>query len=136
LAERPGDYGELFLQRVLPGAFLGGGDYVDALRLRRKLTTRFNRTISGLDGVIAISSMDAAFAIEDPDENASKYPRQARTPFNLTGNPALAMPNGFDADGLPLAMQIIGKNFDEATIYRIANAYEGATKWHQRRPPL
>ena len=136
LAERPGDYGELFLERVLPGAFLGGSDYVDALRLRRKLTTSFNRSIKDLNGVIAISSMDAAFAIEDPDENALKYPRQARTPFNLTGNPALAMPNGFDDDGLPLAMQIIGRNFDEATIYRIAAAYEGATEWHKRRPPL
>ncbi|MBV40732.1 MAG: hypothetical protein CMM23_19095 [Rhodospirillaceae bacterium] len=136
LAERPGDYGELFLERVLPGAFLGGSDYVDALRLRRKLTTGFNRSIKDFDGVIAISSMDPAFAIEDPDENALKYPRQARTPFNLTGNPALAMPNGFDDDGLPLAMQIIGRNFDEATIYRIAAAYEGATEWHKRRPPL
>ncbi|MDP6691251.1 MAG: amidase [Alphaproteobacteria bacterium] len=136
LAERPGDYGELFLGRVLPGAFLTGGDYVDALRLRRKMTTDFNRSIKDLDAVIAVSSMDAAFAIEDPDENALKYPRQARTPFNLTGNPALAMPNGFDGDGMPLAMQIIGKNFDEAMIYRIAAAYEGATEWHQRRPPL
>ena len=136
LAERPGDYGELFLERVLPGAFLTGGDYVDALRLSRKMTTDFNRTINDLDGVIAVSSMDAAFAIEDPDENALKYPRQARTPFNLTGNPALAMPNGFDGDGMPLAMQIIGGNFAEAMIYRIAAAYEGATEWHKRRPPL
>jgi aspartyl-tRNA(Asn)/glutamyl-tRNA(Gln) amidotransferase subunit A len=136
LAERPEDYSASFLERVLPGAFLMGGDYVDALRLRRKLTAGFNRTIKDLDGVIVISAMDAAFAIDDPDEMAKKYPRQARIPFNLTGNPALALPTGFDDDGMPLAMQIVGKQFDEAMIYRIAAAYEGATNWRQRRPPL
>jgi len=65
-----------------------------------------------------------------------KYSRQARAPFNLTGNPALSLPIGFDADGLPLAMQIVGNNFQEAMVYRIAAAYEAATAWHKRRPPL
>ena len=136
LKTRPEDYSESFLERILPGAFLSANDYVDALRLRRKLTTRVNRTISGLDGVIAVSAMDAAFAIDDAEEIALKYPRQARTPFNLTGNPALAIPTGFNDDGMPLAMQIVGKQFDEATIYRIAADYEVATDWHLRRPPI
>ncbi len=136
LQTRPEDYGESFLERILPGAFLSGSDYVDALRLRRKLTASFNRTISSLDGVIAVSAMDAAFAIDDAEEIALKYPRQARTPFNLTGNPALAMPNGFNDDGMPLAMQIVGKQFDEAMVYRIAAGYEAATDWHAQRPPL
>ena len=136
LQTRPEDYSESFLERILPGAFLSANDYVDALRLRRKLTANFNRTISGLDGVIAVSAMDAAFAIDDAEEIALKYPRQARTPFNLTGNPALAIPTGFNDDGMPLAMQIVGKQFDEATIYRIAAGYEAATDWHARRPPV
>ncbi len=136
LQTRPEDYSESFLERILPGAFLSANDYVDALRLRRKLTANFNRTISGLDGVIAVSAMDAAFAIDDAEEIALKYPRQARTPFNLTGNPALAIPTGFNDDGMPLAMQIVGKQFDEATIYRIAADYEAATDWHAQRPTL
>jgi len=136
LSERPEDYSASFLERVLPGAFLTSGDYVDAMRQRRKLTTGFNRTIQDLDAVICVSSMDAPFIIDDPDDMALKYPRQARAPFNLTGNPALAMPNGFNDDGLPLSMQIVAKNFDEAMIYRVAAAYEGATDWHNRRPPL
>jgi len=136
LQTRPEDYSESFLERILPGAFLSGSDYVDALRLRRKLTASFNRTISSLDGVIAVSAMDAAFAIDDAEEIALKYPRQARTPFNLTGNPALAMPTGFNDDGMPLAMQIVGKQFDEAMVYRIAAGYEAATDWHAQRPPL
>ena len=136
LAERPGEYSASFLERVLPGAFLTADDYVDALRLRRQLTTAFNRGIAGLDAVISASSMDPPFVIDDAEEVALKYPRQARTPFNVTGNPALALPIGFDDDGLPLAMQIIGKNFQEAMVYRVAAAYEAATDWHLRRPPI
>ena len=136
LQNRPEDYSQSFLERILPGAFLSSSDYVDALRLRRKLTASFNQTISALDGVIAVSSMDAAFAIDDAEEIALKYPRQARTPFNITGNPALAIPTGFDDEGMPLAMQIVGKQFDETMVYRIAASYEAATKWHSRRPPL
>ncbi len=136
LSERPEDYGASFLERILPGAFLTASDYVDALRLRRQLTVAFNSAIAGLDGVIAASSMDPPFVIDDAAEVALKYPRQARTPFNVTGNPALSLPIGFDGDGLPLAMQIIGGNFQEAMIYRIAAAYEAATDWHNRRPAL
>ena len=136
LQNRPEDYSQSFLERILPGAFLSSSDYVDALRLRRKLTASFNQTISALDGVIAVSSTDAAFAIDDAEEIALKYPRQARTPFNITGNPALALPTGFDDEDMPLAMQIVGKQFDETMVYRIAASYEAATNWHSRRPPL
>ncbi len=136
LAERPDEYSASFLERVLPGAFLTADDYVDALRLRRRLTAGFNRTIRDLDGVVVASSMDPPFVIDDAAEIALKYSRQARAPFNLTGNPALSLPIGFDGDGLPLAMQIVAGNFQEAMIYRIAAAYEAATEWHNRRPSL
>jgi aspartyl-tRNA(Asn)/glutamyl-tRNA(Gln) amidotransferase subunit A len=57
-----------------------------------------------------------------------------RIPFNVTGNPAIALPIGFTADGLPLSMQLVGRPMAESTLYRIALAYEAATMWHQRRP--
>jgi aspartyl-tRNA(Asn)/glutamyl-tRNA(Gln) amidotransferase subunit A len=56
--------------------------------------------------------------------------------FNVTGNPAISICTGFDRMGLPLAMQIVGRPFAEATILRIAHDYEQATPWRQRRPPL
>jgi aspartyl-tRNA(Asn)/glutamyl-tRNA(Gln) amidotransferase subunit A len=56
--------------------------------------------------------------------------------FNVTGNPAISICTGFDRMGLPLAMQIVGKPFDEATILRIAHAYEQATPWRRQRPSL
>lgn len=60
----------------------------------------------------------------------------ARAPFNLTGSPAVAVPTGFASTGLPLSMQIIGKPFDEATVYRVARAYEQATAWTFTHPTL
>lgn len=57
-------------------------------------------------------------------------------PFNATGMPALALPCGFTAGGLPIGMQFVGKPFDEPAVLRAAHAYEQATGWHKRRPSL
>jgi len=57
-------------------------------------------------------------------------------PFNLTGQPALSLCNGFDRAGLPLSLQIVGRCFDEARLLRIGYAYERATSWRDRRPPV
>ena len=58
------------------------------------------------------------------------------TAWNVTGQPVLALPNGVGGNGLPLGMQIVGRPFGEATILRVGHAYERATEWHTRRPPL
>jgi Asp-tRNA(Asn)/Glu-tRNA(Gln) amidotransferase A subunit family amidase len=50
--------------------------------------------------------------------------------------PACTIPCGFSPDGLPIGLQIIGKPFDEATVLRVAHAYERVTNWHQQRPAL
>ena len=57
-------------------------------------------------------------------------------PFNTSGHPAVSVPCGFTPEGLPLAIQLAGDNFDETVILRVADAYQRATKWHNRRPPL
>ena len=80
--------------------------------------------------------MDPASRIEDAAETARTYPRQARTPFNVTGHPALAMMAGLSSGGLPLSVQFVGRYFDDATVLRVAAAYERGTEWHQQRPPI
>jgi len=55
---------------------------------------------------------------------------------NLAGVPAISVPCGFTATGLPVGLQIIGRHFDEGTVLRTAHAYERSTDWHLRRPPL
>jgi aspartyl-tRNA(Asn)/glutamyl-tRNA(Gln) amidotransferase subunit A len=54
-------------------------------------------------------------------------------PWNLTGLPALSVPCGF-ADGLPVGLQLVGKPFGEATILRVGQAYQQATRWHEQHP--
>ncbi|MDH3601465.1 MAG: amidase [Candidatus Tectomicrobia bacterium] len=136
LRERPGDYGDLARERIMPGAFLRAVDYVNAMRQRAILRRKFNDCLEPVDVAITASSMDPACPIEDAEHCERNYGRQARAPFNLTGSPALAMPTGFASTGLPLSMQIIGKPFDELTVYRVARAYERATDWTSQRPDL
>jgi aspartyl-tRNA(Asn)/glutamyl-tRNA(Gln) amidotransferase subunit A len=135
LAERPGDYGELGRQRILDGAAVSAADYIDALRLRARLTKRTLEAMAGLDAALTVSSMDPACRIDDAEACARIYPRQARQPFNVTGQPAIAIPAGFSTGGLPLSLQLVGQPFGEAMLYRIAQAYERATDWTSRHPP-
>ena len=136
LRERPDDYGASLRQRLLPGAFVRAVDYVHATRLRRRLVEQFEHAMEGFDVAVTVSSMDPPPRIEDADEIARTYPRQARQPFNVIGVPALALPVGYTRSGLPLSMQIAGRAFEEAAVYRAAAAYEQATGWISRRPPL
>ena len=136
LRERPQDYAALTRERLLSGAFVRAADYINATRVRRKLALAFHGLFSGIDVAITASAMDPACRIDDPAEIERTYGRQARGPFNVTGSPALAVPVGFSSAGLPLGMQIVGKPFSEALLYRVAHAYEQATPWADRRPEL
>ncbi|MCI0778624.1 MAG: hypothetical protein J4N32_01285, partial [Chloroflexi bacterium] len=62
--------------------------------------------------------------------------RSHRSPFNLAGTPAMAVPCGFTEGGLPISMQIAGRPFDENTLFRVGYAYQQRTDWHERRPPV
>ena len=66
---------------------------------------------------------------------ATHYWRQARMPFNVTGQPGLVIPAGFTTSGLPLSLQLIGHPFGETMLYRVAQFYEEATGWTKRHPP-
>jgi aspartyl-tRNA(Asn)/glutamyl-tRNA(Gln) amidotransferase subunit A len=136
MRERPQDYGALARSRIMAGAFVRAADYVNATRLRRKLTQEFHALFDRIDVALTASSMDPACRIEDPAEVEYTYARQARAPFNVTGSPALSVPVGFSRAGLPLAMQLVGKPFSEALVYRVAHAYEQACRWYERRPQL
>lgn len=139
MQERPGDYGELCRWRMLDGAAVSAADYIDALRLRARLIGQTLQAMKGFDVVLTASSLDPPMRIDDADAVQKAYPRQVRQPFNVTGQPAIAIPAGFtrDAEGndLPLSIQIIGHPFQEAMVYRVAHAYEQATRCIDRHPP-
>lgn len=136
LRARPGEYGQLARRRLLPGAFIGAGEYVGAQRRRTQMIAAVEEAFRDVDVLLCASSMDPASRLDDAEETARTYPRQARTPFNVTGHPALAMMSGLSRDGLPLSVQFVGRYFQDATVLRVAAAYERATEWHLRRPPI
>lgn len=136
LRERPHDYGGLTRERILSGAFVRAADYINATRVRSRLAKAFHALFSDIDVAVTASAMDPACRIDDPEAIERTYGRQARAPFNVTGGPALSVPVGFSKGALPLGMQIIGKPFSEALVYRVGHAYEQATKWVDRHPVL
>ncbi len=136
LQERPGDYAHFTRERLLPGAFMRATHYVQALRHREKMKHAFDEMMRSYDAVLTASSMQVPCRIDDVPEVERTYSRQSRTPFNVIGNPALVVPSGFDKNGLPLSIQIAGRAFDEATVYRIGHAYEQATRWFEKHPPV
>src|SRR6185369_5457046 len=120
LRSRPGDYGKLARRRLMPGAFLGAGDYVTANKRRAEMIAAVNAALAEVDVLLCASSMDPACRIDRPVDVERTYPRQARTPFNVTGHPALAMMSGLSSGGLPLSVQFVGRYFDEAMLFQVA----------------
>jgi aspartyl-tRNA(Asn)/glutamyl-tRNA(Gln) amidotransferase subunit A len=134
LRERPEDYSQTSRRKLLTGAFVTGGEYVQSMQRRGLLIDAVNHLFNDYDVLLVANSMDPACRIDDEPEILRTYTRQARMPFNLTGHPAISMMTGQSAGGLPLSMQLVGKCFAEATVLRAAAAYERETQWHTRHP--
>jgi aspartyl-tRNA(Asn)/glutamyl-tRNA(Gln) amidotransferase subunit A len=137
LLSRPLDYARYTYQRMVVGATLSAADLVQAFRLRRELSATLNAGIlDTFDALITATALTPAprldeFPVDAPPRNTTQT-----IPFNVTGNPALAIPTGFSKSGLPLGIQIVGRPFEEPTVLRIGAAYEAAAGWTARRPPL
>jgi aspartyl-tRNA(Asn)/glutamyl-tRNA(Gln) amidotransferase subunit A len=136
LRERPGDYGELARRRLLGGAFISAGDYVHANRRRLEMIAAVEEALREVDVLLCASAMDPPSRIEDTVETERTYPRQARTPFNVTGHPALAMMAGLSSGGLPLSVQFVGRNFAEGMLFQVARAWERAAGTNEMHPPI
>ncbi len=136
MKSRADDYGWRARTKILSGAFVDAATYIQAQQLRRSLTQAFDSAMKGLNAAVGVSSLHLPARIDDDPGIDATYDRQARTPFNLTGSPAIAVPTGFAACGLPLGMQLVGHYFDEATICRIAHQFEQARPWAHRFPRI
>jgi aspartyl-tRNA(Asn)/glutamyl-tRNA(Gln) amidotransferase subunit A len=130
-------------RRILSAAFLTARDYLVGQRARRLIRDKVNEILQRVDCLLAPTlpiSAPPVGAKEVQIRNDSVPVRSALTMFtrlfNLTGHPVLAVPCGFGTDGMPLSLQLVGRSLEEATILRLANAYEAATDWHQRRPDV
>jgi aspartyl-tRNA(Asn)/glutamyl-tRNA(Gln) amidotransferase subunit A len=137
LQRRPLDYARYTYQRMAVGATLSAADLVQAFRLRRELSVALNTGIlATFDALITATALAPAPRLDEFPADVPLRNATLTMPFNVTGNPALAIPTGFSSSGLPLGMQIVGRPFDEPTVLRIGAAYEAAGGWTARRPSL
>lgn len=136
-------FGDEVKRRILLGSTVLTGDNNDkyfkkAQKIRTLIGNDFKAAFEKYDVIIGPTTPTAAygFADESLTEETKRMGDLLTVPANLAGLPALSIPNGYTEAGLPLGMQIIGKHFDEETIYRTAYTYERATNHHKKRPNL
>ena len=143
LRTRAAEYGPDVRERLLVGAFVSGSEYLKGQRVRRLIRDEVDRVLGDLDVLIAPTLPIAAVPVGAREVDIDGKPQPVRPslvrytrPFNVSGHPVASVPCGFTVDGLPIGMQVIGRTFDEATVLRLADAYQRVTDWHTRRPPL
>jgi aspartyl-tRNA(Asn)/glutamyl-tRNA(Gln) amidotransferase subunit A len=144
LKERPGELQPAVRDRMAPGLTVTAYEYLQGQRLRARFTREFiDAVFTRVDVLVTPTIPEPAPALAqakagptaDVIARMGRFSRLTR-PFNALGVPALSIPCGAAADGRPLAMQLVGRPFEEATLLRLGHAYEGATPWHRRRPAL
>ena len=130
--------------RLLTGAILPAQAHQKAVRLRHMLRQQILDALGKVDVLIMPTSSIPASLIPEKAGVESKEAflemlggrRSYTAPFNLASTPALSINCGFTVEGLPVGLQIAGKPFDESTVFQVAAAYEQATDWNSRRPPV
>lgn len=136
----------LVRERLEAARFYSATDYIKALRVRSLLMDSMQRVFEKCD-VMAVPSGNPATKLDAPDVAATDVkPGSTPSPIrggntfigNMTGYPAMVMPCGFTSDSptLPLGIELFARPFDEASLFRVGQAYESATDWHTRRAPL
>ena len=146
LRQRPQDYDHNNRVRLLTGAIIPAQAHQKAARLRDLLRRQILDALRRVDLLaLPASSVQATPIPQSPGLSRNGKAeflamltgrRSYTTPFNLAGVPALSINCGFTSDNLPIGLQLIGRPFDETTVFQAAYAYEQATQWHTRRPPL
>ncbi len=137
MAERPDDYADDVRYRLELGAMFPAVAYVQAQRLRDQAVAAWrDEVFSRVDIIAAATTQTAAFKLDGSDLSVTLSLIRLTNPLNLLGVPAISVPCGFTPDGLPFGLQLIGRWWDEVTVLRAAYAYQQATAWHARRPPV
>ena len=135
LIARPGDYGRDFLGRALPACLFQASDYVQALREHRRYIADMQPLLKKYD-VLLTAGFGPAPRFEDYRVTNFWRKSNAFTPSNAARTPALVVCGGLSKNGLPLGLQLITRPFNDAQVLAVGHAYQQATDWHMRRPPL
>ena len=129
--------------RLEAGLFVSAADYLKAQQGRSEFNRAVRRLFETVDLLAGPTEPVTAPRILAQEVQAGEVSigttaalTQYTRPYNITGSPAISVPCGFSRDGLPIGLQLAGRAFDETTVLRAAHAYEQATDWHRRRPPI
>jgi aspartyl-tRNA(Asn)/glutamyl-tRNA(Gln) amidotransferase subunit A len=134
-ARSPEKYREGTRIRLYMGALVSAQDFLRAQRLRRRLRHEVDTLLARCDALVFPGQAGPAQRFEEVSTLEVMAPSGRYTsPWNLLGLPAVCVPSGFTRAGLPVSIQIVGRAGEDATVLRIARAYERATEWHRRRP--
>jgi len=144
LSQRPQDYSEQLRTRLAQGLAIPAAAYVNAQRLRGPALRAFCDAVFSKCDVLHAPTVDfatptiAETEVGDSPEMMVVLGRITRLtrPISFLGLPALAVPAGFLPNGLPTAMQLVGRPFDESTLFALGHAYQGATDWQLRAPAI
>jgi aspartyl-tRNA(Asn)/glutamyl-tRNA(Gln) amidotransferase subunit A len=135
-------FGSEVKRRIMLGTYALSAGYYDAYyvkaqKVRTLIKQEFEQAFAKYDALVTPTSPTVPFKLgERLDDPVQMYLSDICTlPVNIAGIPSVSIPAGF-ADNLPIGMQIMGKPFSEEMLLRIAFAYEQATDWHKRKPPL
>jgi aspartyl-tRNA(Asn)/glutamyl-tRNA(Gln) amidotransferase subunit A len=120
--------------RIAAGKGITAQAYLEALQIREAMKMKFAAALEGIDALLTPTTMTTALPLEEVDQ--TKAPAHFTRFGNFLDLCALALPNGIATDGLPTSLQIVCRAYDEAMALRIGWAYQNATDWHLRRPPL
>jgi aspartyl-tRNA(Asn)/glutamyl-tRNA(Gln) amidotransferase subunit A len=145
LNERPDDYGEDVRFRLENGATFLAVHYVQAQRFREMIVAAWRDEVFGQVDILATPTTLISAPLVEEEGGSALLGAGLRTtfslirntnPLNLLGIPAISLPCGFTDGGLPIGLQLAGRWWEEAAILRAAHAFQQATDWHLRRPPL
>ena len=141
LATRAAGFGREVKRRIMLGTYVLSSGYYDAYyrraqRVRTLVRADFEQAFAQVDAIVTPTAPTAAFRLgENAADPIKMYLGDVFTvTANLAGLPGLSLPCGFNSDGLPVGLQLLGAPWQEAKILRIARAYERACTWHTRRP--
>ncbi len=133
---RLNDYGERLRDRLALGAMLRSSDYMQAIRRRRELLLEMIAAMEDLDILITAAAPGEAPKIMEVPKWSNMDKPGFTGPWNLTGFPAISVCTGFGEAGLPVAVQLVAKPFQEPTLFRAAHVLEEAMPWRESRPAL
>jgi aspartyl-tRNA(Asn)/glutamyl-tRNA(Gln) amidotransferase subunit A len=128
------DFGEDVLKRLQSGAACSSEDYILARRSQVVLRRLYEELFEHYDILLTPTTPIAAPGSGADAVERARLLTRFTAPFNLTGLPAISLPCGFTAQGLPVGLQLVARPWDEARLLQAAYAYEQAVAWQQRKP--